>query len=165
MPDNKQLTDQDYEEARRYLTHIAEDREGSGRFSKGHTGNPKGRPKEPDGLVDMLMFRLNKETSKAIADRLIDLAKSGNLEAIKYLYDRVEGRPRQAVVQQQTAEPMLVALMRKLVNDNRALEGRPLIDQGSHVPAGPVIEGEVREVAGRSSRAGVHRERSSLGEE
>lgn len=127
-----------------------------GKWSKGKSGNPAGRPKEPEpgednGLIDMLIWRLGRTGSKAIADKLIELAKDGDLDAIKYIYDRIEGRPRQAIVKETKEEPLLVQLLRKITDDQSALAGQPLLNPGR--PVDTVIEAEVREVTGEGTGA------------
>ena len=119
--------------------------EGDTRWQKGQTGNRKGRPVEPDGLTDMLLYRLKKSGSRRIADKLIQLAEAGNLQAIQYIYDRIEGKPRQSVLQQSESEPLIVQLMRRMVDPGPALEGRTL-PAGLVSPTNSVIEAEVREV-------------------
>jgi hypothetical protein len=73
-------------------------------YAKGQSGNPHGRPKKGKGLTDLLektlaKKRLDGKTGKAaLADALIALAiDEKDIAAIKYVYDRVDGRPRESV--------------------------------------------------------------------
>lgn len=71
-------------------------------FPKGVSGNPSGRPKNV--LSKAIRKKLeeveegqDKTVAERITDKLADLALAGNIEAIKLLGDRSEGRPRQSV--------------------------------------------------------------------
>ncbi len=74
------------------------------RFKKGETGNPNGRPKLTK-LTDALREQLaeiapgatEKTQAEQIARALIKEALRGNVQAIKELFDRVEGKPMQKV--------------------------------------------------------------------
>lgn len=147
----KQLTPTEEADAKEYFgTEVLADRlPEDTRWQRGKSGNLKGRPKEPEGLTDMLMWRLGRTGSKQIADVLIGLAKRGNLQAIQYIYDRIEGKPRQSVLQQGAEEPEIVKLLRQLADDTSALEGH---DIPARLPAASnesfaIIEAEVREVS------------------
>jgi hypothetical protein len=48
-------------------------------------------------LTSVLRERAGPETAQEIADKLIALAKAGNMAAMKYVYDRLDGMPRQSV--------------------------------------------------------------------
>lgn len=128
------------------------------RWQKGASGNPRGRPVEPDGLTDMLMYRLRKSGAKALADTLISIAmtSSGNVQlaAIQYIYDRIEGKPRQAILNTNVGEPLLISLMRKLHDDQTALEGRNVVRRGLNSPI-TVTPTEVREDASGSAGADI----------
>ncbi|MGD0572286.1 MAG: DUF5681 domain-containing protein [Sedimentisphaerales bacterium] len=81
-------------------------------YKPGETGNPHGRPKGSKGIAATLRKYLkakinfqNPITKKEgrmsahdiMAIRLIVSGMSGNLKAIGQIYDRLEGRPKQAV--------------------------------------------------------------------
>lgn len=63
-------------------------------WQKGESGNPHGRPKKGESLTDALRAKADKE---ALADKLLALAKEGNFMALRYVYDRVDGLPKQTV--------------------------------------------------------------------
>lgn len=71
-------------------------------------GNPNPTGSKPDKLMrDALMVALKREAKDAagqpstklavIADKLVDLAAGGDVQAIKEVADRVDGRPAQAL--------------------------------------------------------------------
>ena len=89
-------------------------------FKKGQSGNPKGRPKKGDSFNDYLEKAIKKLKSvqkdktsgtviarskgKAVlASALTDLATNQNyppqirLQAIKEIFDRIDGKPRQSI--------------------------------------------------------------------
>ena len=83
-------------------------------FKPGQSGNPKGRPKKELCLTDILREQANIEDVEtlqgkikrkhAIANKLWELAMSGDVAALKYLYDRVDGRPIETVKQDLVVE-------------------------------------------------------------
>lgn len=68
-------------------------------WQKGKSGNPKGRQKKGQTLTDILRASLAEPNaqgvtrSRALSDTLTRLADSGDLDAIRYIYDRVDGKP------------------------------------------------------------------------
>jgi hypothetical protein len=74
------------------------------RFPKGESGNPDGRPKKTR-LTDALREQLQQshpqkpeETiAELIAKKLINEALKGNIQAIREIGDRTEGKPKQSI--------------------------------------------------------------------
>jgi ribosomal protein L17 len=74
-------------------------------FKQGKSGNPKGRPKKGEALTDLLRDKLEApKTSKEklarkeqIIEKLIGLAEGGDLAALKYVFDRLDGRPKESI--------------------------------------------------------------------
>src|SRR5262249_30829658 len=69
-------------------------RDAQGRFSKGNPGGP-GNPfaRQVAQLRQALLDRLTGAKLQAIADKLIDQAKDGNVQATKLLFSYTLGKP------------------------------------------------------------------------
>ena len=63
-------------------------------WKPGQSGNPNGRPPKGQTLTDALKERVDKQQ---IADKLYEMAMEGDISALKYIYDRVDGRPIESV--------------------------------------------------------------------
>lgn len=76
-------------------------------FKPGQSGNPKGRPKKAYCITDILREQgeirdVNTEQGRitraeAIAQRLWLMAMKGDIAALKYIYDRIDGKPLQQI--------------------------------------------------------------------
>ena len=71
-------------------------------FKPGQSGNPAGRPKQvATRLIREMSAELaegsNETRLRRIVEALLTKAEAGDLEAVKIVFDRLEGRPRQAV--------------------------------------------------------------------
>jgi hypothetical protein len=67
------------------------------RFQKGVSGNPSGKTKSAL-LTDAVRRKLqNTSDLDKIASSLISKAKKGDLEAVKIIFDRLEGKPKQFI--------------------------------------------------------------------
>jgi len=76
-------------------------------FSKGQSGNPAGRPKRGQTFTETLIKygkkkdKNGKKNHEALCETLFDLALNGNdktqIPAIKYIMDRIDGKPAQTV--------------------------------------------------------------------
>jgi hypothetical protein len=66
-------------------------------FIKGQSGNPHGRPRKGKTLTDLLQKELNQKQGDipakvAVVKKLIELASEGDIAAIRYVFDRIEGK-------------------------------------------------------------------------
>jgi hypothetical protein len=93
-----------------------------GKFTPGASGNPSGKSKT-QWLTNALRMKLAEDPSRArtIAEKVIQMAEEGDLEATKLIWDRLEGKP----IQQVEIDATITALppeerMRRLVE----LQGR-----------------------------------------
>jgi hypothetical protein len=67
------------------------------RFQKGVSGNPLGKTKSAL-LTDAVRRQLSDTGDlEVIAEALIGKAKRGDLEAVKIIFDRLEGKPKQFI--------------------------------------------------------------------
>lgn len=73
-------------------------------FKKGQSGNPNGRPRKNKAMSEELRRLLQRQAPgtkrsnlEVLVAKLLDMAEAGQLDAIKYICDRLEGRPAQAV--------------------------------------------------------------------
>lgn len=72
-------------------------------WAKGQSGNPKGQPLKSrpftETLRELMEHKLEdgRTYREAIVQKMMDLAVAGNVDAAKYVADRLEGKPAQAV--------------------------------------------------------------------
>lgn len=77
-------------------------------FVKGQSGNPKGRPRNPAALAPTIHRLLREKDAdghsnkELIAHALINRAKAGEIDAIKVVLDRADGKVREAITLEQT---------------------------------------------------------------
>ena len=60
------------------------------RWKPGQSGNPNGRPKKGQTLTDALRNHIDPDE---IATILAEMVAKGDLAAVKYAYDRIDGTP------------------------------------------------------------------------
>ena len=118
------------------------------RFKPGKTGNPGGRPRTPEGVTEVLAWRLGKNGAKLLAEKLIKLATGDkpDLRAIQYIYDRLDGKPRQSVETINDGEDPFILLLQRLYEpENKdTVEGRTItIESPSEFES--LTEAEIRE--------------------
>jgi len=76
-------------------------------FKKGQSGNPKGGPKKQETMTHVLRMAVETDVmlpdgrkvkaKEALAYKIIELAASGEGWAMKYIYDRLDGSPKQVI--------------------------------------------------------------------
>ena len=73
------------------------DRDGRGRFAKGNPGGP-GNPlaQRVGQLRAAMLTAVTTEDVRAVAEKLVELAKDGNVPAIRELFERTLGKPQEA---------------------------------------------------------------------
>jgi hypothetical protein len=71
---------------------------GRGRFVKGQSGNPKGRPKGSHSPSDFLRRKLAEGgTLEQVIAKVVVLALKGERWAIELIFDRMDGKPIQVI--------------------------------------------------------------------
>ena len=73
-------------------------------FKKGQVNNPNGRPKKEHCLTDLLKEALDqphtasgKTNKEMVIDKMYELADKGDPIILKYLFDRIDGKPLQTI--------------------------------------------------------------------
>jgi len=93
-------------------------------FTKGQSGNKQGRPKKGETLTDLLREKFEATKSakgklprkEILIEKLLTLAESGDLPALKYIFDRCDGRPMQTLeINNDAVDRRLM----EILNDNR----------------------------------------------
>ena len=72
-------------------------RDGRGRFAEGNVGGP-GNPhaRHVGQLRSALLAAVTREDIEAVIRKLVELAKNGNIQAAKEVFDRCLGKPQEA---------------------------------------------------------------------
>lgn len=88
-----------------------------GKFKKGQSGNPKGRPKGSTSIASLIKKIGSEEISQGnpydklefIMRKVFDFAVQGESWAVHFIADRLEGKPKQVVgIQDVSDEPIKV---------------------------------------------------------
>lgn len=128
------------------------------RWQKGQSGNIRGvtgpKGEQPDGLTDTIAWVLGKSGNKRLADSLIALAtgEKPNLQAIMYIMDRIEGKPKQSVTETHIEGDPLLLLIQSLTDDAKQIEAptsRPALPVASDFTITPA---EVRENPSKNTK-------------
>ena len=93
-------------------------------FKPGNCANPKGRPKKGETLTDALAAKLDKDM---LADKLLELIEEGNFNALKYAYDRIDGKPKETI--EQTIKSMPDVIEVDLSEDNTTAEDQESLEE------------------------------------
>ena len=84
-----------------------------GQFRKGYSGNPGGRPKgNLTSILRIFMNEIDYESGlsriEIVTQILYNLACKGDLSAIKLIYERVDGKPKQSIENHNRNEPIKI---------------------------------------------------------
>tara|TARA_Y100001958_G_C20891446_1_gene317461 strand:+ start:187 stop:486 length:300 start_codon:yes stop_codon:yes gene_type:complete len=84
-----------------------------GQFRKGHSGNPGGRPKGNltsalRNFMDDIDYENGLSRIEMVTKILYKLACEGDLSAIKLIFERVDGKPKQYIENQYVDRPIKV---------------------------------------------------------
>ena len=71
------------------MSETTDKKQKGGRFRKGESGNPRGRPRGAKHKTTLLLESLIDDEGETIIKKLIALAKKGNLLAIKLVVERL----------------------------------------------------------------------------
>jgi len=77
--------------------------------------NREGRPKKGEAFTDILR---SKADADEIAEKLIEKAQDGDMAALKYIYDRLDGTPRQFVQVNNPLQAEFLELGKRLLDDS-----------------------------------------------
>jgi len=83
-------------------------------FKPGESGNPNGRPKRDwtvQGLIEEAMEEQDQTgvpAKKAIYQKLVALAKRGDIQAVKEINQRLDGMPQQKTDVNLSGQPIII---------------------------------------------------------
>jgi hypothetical protein len=84
--------------------------------------NRRGRPKKGEAITDILQKLLDKKDDSGklrrekVSEKLIELAEKGDIVAIKYLVDRLDGKPKETV---ELENSVLDQRLREIMSDGK----------------------------------------------
>ncbi len=111
--------------------------------SLGAEANRVMRGKVPDNLTDVLIKRLMPAVRIKLANKLIEIALEGegrtSLDAIREIWDRVDGKARQSVITARAEDDPMMVLLREIYKaDPKLVEDGTV--EGDYRLLGPIIE-------------------------
>ena len=75
-----------------------------------------------ESAVKRAMLADNGKKLRAIADKLAEMAADGDIQAIKEIGDRLDGKPKQAIVGGDEGDQPLIVRIERIIVDNAAKE-------------------------------------------
>lgn len=93
-------------------------------WKPGESGNPKGRPPKGESLTETLETVVDKNE---IARKLYELAMEGDIPALKYIYDRIDGRPKETI--EQTIKELPAVIEVNLSDNDTAEEDSETVEE------------------------------------
>lgn len=100
-------------------------------FVKGQSGNPAGRPKSNLGsLLSKFMQESHGEKTREqwLIERVWAMGAGGNLEAIKFIWERLEGRIMPASDVSTNSGELAIAVQKAIDEDRKSRALPPLSD-------------------------------------
>ena len=95
-------------------------------FEKGVSGNPSGRPKWKH-VTEVMKQELDEDKLISMVHMVYDLAMEGNMRAVEFIADRVEGKVAQRVTVTTNDEPIKVFNIEGL-DDYEKAEPLPILE-------------------------------------
>ena len=109
----------------------------AGRFQKGQSGNPAGKPKGSRHRATILAEKLMEDDAKEVVEQVINKAKTGDMAAARLILDRIapcrRSRPVQFTLPTLSSAVDLVAAVGSILGAVAAGELTP--DEGQSVAA------------------------------
>ncbi len=79
------------------MTENSGDKQAAGRFRKGRSGNPAGKPRGTRNKLTVLAEKLMEDDAESVTRAVVDKAKGGDMAAARLVLDRIapprKGRP------------------------------------------------------------------------
>ena len=88
-------------------------------WKKGQSGNPAGRPPAGESFADAIRARLTPERQAKLAEKAIALAEAGDVRALVFIRDTLDGRPKQAL-EHRGQGPLLLVPVPTNAGDDRS---------------------------------------------
>ena len=92
-------------------------------FQKGDQRiNRRGRPKKGTALTDILNMKLDEKSESGklrreiVAEKIIELAICGDVAALKYIFDRTDGKPKESI---ELTDGAIDAKLKEIMNNGK----------------------------------------------
>lgn len=115
-----------------------------GRFRKGESGNPAGRPKGSRHKTTLLAEKLLQQDAEAIVNVVVDAAKAGDLTAARIVLDRIAPARKDSPVSVELPPIETAADAAKVMGAVLASVGRGDVTPGEAVEISRVVDSFVK---------------------